>query len=189
MLKIWQKIGSSTAAVIAAILIGSFLFSFYPPSREKCVICSHAYSHAPALLNINTGRIDTLNVYDYSYYDPTVPAKYQRGGYMTILPFEDFFGTRWTNPWYIDVTLPEQTTAILNRSYCKSCLYALSECQNGFAILDLGEPDIPAIYAVENGNAFSFRCYDIAVSENKLTVIGILELPEDNDSYMGEPIY
>lgn len=108
---------------------------------------------------------------------------------MTILPFEDFFGTRWTNPWYIDVTLPEQTTAILNRSYCKSCLYALSECQNGFAILDLGEPDIPAIYAVENGNAFSFRCYDIAVSENKLTVIGILELPEDYDSYMGEPIY
>lgn len=158
-------------------------------SKKECVICSHVYSHAPALLNISTGRIDTLDVYDYSIYDPTVPAEYQTGGYAVILPLGDFSAIRMTNPWYVEVRLPEAEKQIAKRTYCTECETMLKTNASGFAILDLGIPGEPVIHPLTGGSSFSFRYYVLQMTDNKLTVTGTLELPEDNQSYIGYPPY
>lgn len=160
---------------------------FFFVSKQECAICSHAYSHAPALLRISSGRIDTLDVYDYSIYDPTVPAEYQSGGYAVILPLGDFSAIRMTNPWYVEVRLPEAEKQIAKRTYCSECEMKLKTNASGFAILDLGIPGEPVIHSLTDGCSFSFRCYDIQMAENKLTVTSTLELPEDNQTYTGYP--
>lgn len=190
-MRIWQKIVCA-AGLIAAVLIPVYKALPVPP--EKCPVCTAPEEHAPCLLDIRTGKIDSLNLYEYSEIDWNTPAKYQRGGYAVLINFGDATGIRMTDPWYLQLRITAKPTSVPKGMYCRSCQEKLSAKECGFAILDVGTTHSPEIYEVCMGAEYSFRCYDISVEEDSLvqglslTINGTLELPDDNASYYEQPM-
>lgn len=187
-MKTWQKIVCATG-LIAAILI--LIYKILPVPSEKCPICSGPEKHAPCLLNIRTGEIHTLDLYEYSETDWNTPAKHQRGGYAVLLNYGDTTGIRMTDPWYLQLRIATIPTSVPKGLYCRSCQKKLSAKECGFAILDLGTAHSPVIYKICSGSEYSFRCYDILVEKDSLmpglllTINGTLDLPKDDTSYNG----
>ena len=178
---------------MAAVLIP--VCKAIPVPSEKCPICTAPAKHAPCLLNIATGEVHTLDLYEYSETDWNTPAKYQRGGYAVVLSFGDASGIRMTDPWNLQLHIKANPTTVPKGLYCRSCQDQLSGAECGFALLDLGISESPTIYAIHPGAEYSFRCYEISVEDDSvipgltLSINGTLELPEDNASYYGQPMH
>lgn len=163
------------------------------PEPEWCRICDYIPSHAPCLVNLNTGEVGEIFCYDPHPVKVGEIADYQRGGYFCFMSVAGLRG-------YLDACVPEahvyvplDTDEYDEQFFCNACRELLSDyADDGYVLADLREPETPVLYPVVVGEEFSVRCYEVSVTEREdkdeldITVIGTIEPSNDGDEIVTE---
>jgi len=162
-------------ALVAAVLIAAAFVSEYrrthPAEPERCAICGREYiCHAPALLNLATGEIASLEIYAF---DPFLSDEIDksRTGFMQL---KTGAGVQvcMDAGCSASVILPDKVEPIDYSLYCRSCRALLAEAgTRGFVIVDLHDPDTLAAYPTRFGTECFINGYRATVEKRTITAI------------------
>ena len=154
------------------------------PEPERCSVCDYIPSHAPCLVNLNTGEVGEIAIYEPHHTLVGEIAEEQRGGYFSFMSVAGLRG-------YLDacvpeahVTVPDEVEKYEEKYFCSTCRELLEPyAQCGFVLADLRKPETPTIYPVEVGTEFEVRCYKVSVIEDAegeldITVLGTIPTDE-----------
>lgn len=154
------------------------------PEPDRCSLCDYIPSHAPCLVNLNTGEVGEIALYEPHHTLVGEIAEEQRGGYFSFMSVAGLQG-------YLDACVPEAHITIPDgiekyeeKYFCSTCrelLKAYSHC--GFVLADLRDPETPTIYPVEEGTEFEVRCYTVVITETDkggldISVVGSIPTEE-----------
>ena len=136
--------------------------------------------HAPVLLNLATGEMGELRVYQNDMAHPGELSADQQDGYLQLLRYDGF--TAMVDGGHSShVTLPKEQAAMKRSLYCHACREMLSAVStSGFVMLDLFVPDHVSVYPIKDGAEYEIRDYSIIVSDDepsrlRVDVIGNLQ--------------
>ena len=151
------------------------------PEPERCSVCDYIPSHAPCLVNLNTGEVGEIALYEPHYSLVGEIAEEQRGGYFS---FMSVAGLRGHCVPEAHVTVPGGVEKYEEKYFCSTCRELLEPyAQCGFVLADLRNPETPTIYPVEEGAEFEVRCYTVVITETDkgeldISVVGSIPTEE-----------
>jgi len=137
------------------------------PEPARCSVCDYIPSHAPCLVNLNTGEVGEIALYEPHYSLVGEIAEEQRGGYFSFMSVAGLRGHLDACVPEAHVTVPDGVEKYEEKYFCNSCrelLEAYDQC--GFVLADLRNPETPTIYSVEEGTEFEVRCYKVVITED-----------------------
>ena len=172
-------------AAVAVIMLFSLVAcsNQSAPESDRCRVCDYIPSHAPCLVNLHTGEVGEINLYEPHSSLVGEIAEEQRGGYFCFMSVAGLRG-------YLNASIPEAHVTVLSevekydeQYFCTYCRELLAEyTDDGYVLADLRNPDTPTIYPVEDGTSFEVRCYTVTVTktEDKELDISVLgSIPTD----------
>ena len=138
---------------------------------ERCALCGREYvCHAPALLNLATGEIASLEIYAFNPFLPDEIDK-TRTGFMQL---KTGVGVQvcMDAGHSASVILPDKVEPMDYSLYCRSCRALLSEAgTSGYVIVDLHNPDTLAAYPTRLGTECFINGYRATVEKKTITAI------------------
>lgn len=147
------------------------------PKPAECALCDAFPRHAPCLVNLNTGELRELKIYQPHHTKVAELSDEQYGGYMSLVQFGDISGIL-LGADRVELEAPAKSTCLQDRLFCKDCRQLLKEnkCQ-GYILADLRNPDTPSVWESKDGISFSVRCYeiDITASEDREKLIIVMK--------------
>ena len=159
--------------IIAFIFVVGVGLFYIRDSSVECCLCNSTPCHAPALVNLSTGEILELAVYDNDPFRPGELAEEQRTGYFTFVKGAGASGYREGGK-YVKVTVQLGEIRTNNRYFCRSCRDKLSDC-TGYALVDLIDPANLTVFPIEDC-VLELRCYEIIIHDtdgrHEITVKG-----------------
>lgn len=181
MFKTWLK--KYSLPVLLCLSIAVLLVSQMPP--KECILCTEAPHHAPCLLNLSTGEIGELTVYDTNPFNSKTLSDEQTTGTFSFLHCAGLIGYRDTACELCRFDIPCDADKYEPSYFCRRCRNALASYRNhAFVLVDTFEAGEPLILPISKSVTYEMRCYRIsAVYSNEhdryeLTVSGTLILPE-----------
>jgi len=102
-LKIWLKRCSVFVLVIVTIITWKMIL---PPSQQECSLCGNPKRHAPCILNLATGEIGELELYQLHFSKAGEISHQQTGGTFSFIQAAGLTGIELTDPWYIEIVVP-----------------------------------------------------------------------------------
>ena len=152
-----------TLSLCAAITGGVPLYRYSLPEPEQCALCELAYRcHAPALMNLVTGEILEMRVYEPDPVRPWELAQEQRTGYFRISNGAGLRG--WCDGGIAAHAELREGVAMSDRLFCRKCRLLLAVADNrGYAILDLHDPERFRPYAIIKGETYEINGYTVSV--------------------------
>ena len=150
--------------VIAVMLLLFTGCSADVPASKECVLCNAFPRHAPCLVDLNSGKICELEIYQPHHTKVAELSDEQYGGYMSLVQFGDINGIL-LGADRVELEAPIKSTGIQDSLFCKDCRKLLkdSNCQ-GYILADLRTPATPSVWTIKDGISFSVRCYEIAIT-------------------------
>ena len=170
--------------MITVILILILALAILPaPEPERCAICDSIPFHAPALVNLATGEVGELAVYDPHPFKVAELNEYQQGGTFSFIYAAGLNGYSDTANWETHITIPTNENEYEEKYFCKACRELISDhTENGFLLLDLREPKKFSILSLASDNIQTVRCYEVQTKQllNEIEIIiqGSLEIIE-----------
>ena len=167
---------------IAAILILICLITILPaPNPKRCAICESIPSHAPCLVNLETGEVGELAVYEPHPFKVAELNPYQQGGTFSFIYVAGINGYSDTANWETHITIPTNENEYEEKHFCKSCRELISDhTEYGFLLLDLRTPDSFSILPLDSEEVQTVRCYELqtkqCLDEIEIVVHGTLEI-------------
>lgn len=173
--------------VIAITTIFLFLFTGCKADiqePEKCALCDTFPRHAPCLVDLNTGELRELEIYQPHHTKVAELSDEQYGGYMSLVQFGDISGIL-LGADRVELNAPSKSTGMQDALFCNACRKLLKEnnCQ-GYILADLRNSGTPTVWQIKDGISFSARCYDAQISQGdeagklKILVIGTLKIDD-----------
>ena len=165
----------SVIAITAVILLLFTGCSSDILEPEECTLCDAFPRHAPCLVDLNTGELRELEIYQPHHTKVAELSDEQYGGYMSLVQFGDISGIL-LGADRVELEAPIKSTGMQDSLFCKNCRKLLKEnkCQ-GYILADLRNPATPTVWPIKDGISFSVRCYeiDIAASDDteKLIIV------------------
>lgn len=164
MLKILRKNKQYLFAGVVVMLVIA-LSVFQRPARfEDCSLCSSLKCHAPCIVNLATGEVGELVIYEPH---PTLVgelAEEQPGGFFTFRPCAGMTAVQDADARTCSVQLPENRKKLNSKYFCDSCRQLLYETQaEGYALVDLYDLNKIGAYPVEAGAVYAMRNYLVFV--------------------------
>ena len=154
------------------------------PEPERCSVCDYIPSHAPCLVNLNTGEVGEIALYEPHHTLVGEIAEEQRGGYFSFMSVAGLRG-------YLDACVPEAHVTVPDgiekyeeKYFCSTCRELLREYSHcGFVLADVRNPEAPTVYPVEAGTEFEVRCYTVVITETDkgeldISVVGSIPTEE-----------
>lgn len=176
--------------VIAVILILICVITILPASEpERCAICDSIPMHAPALVNLATGEVGELTVYEPHPFQAGEIWEYQPGGTFSFLTVAGITGYRDTARWEAHISIPVDQNEYEEQYFCFSCRNLLQPYSNaGFILANLQVPSEPDVFFIQKDSQITVGCYKISISqelsgEQHVTVMGML----DEDDFADHP--
>ena len=153
--------------VIAVILILICLITILPASEpERCAICDSIPYHAPALVNLATGEVGELAVYEPHPFKVAELNEYQQGGTFSFIYAAGLNGYSDTANWETHITIPTDENGYEEKFFCKSCREKIIDCtENGYLLLDLRSPEAFSILPMGSDEVYTIRCYEIRTEQ------------------------
>lgn len=137
------------------------------PEPERCSLCDDLPRHAPCIINLSTGELLELDVYEPHPFLVGEIAEEQRGGYFSFVRGAGVEGFKLSSE-SITIKVPMMADKMKEKHFCNSCRELLASCvDQGYALVDLKNANSPVIYKITADAQVSFRCYDISVREIK----------------------
>lgn len=150
------------------ISVGAIIFGFFSQSKplslgqdtsEPCVLCAIRIPyHAPCLLDVWTGKLTELQIYDYSF--PGVVKREQSTGYTQMRIYDGATVYRLVDEERCYVDLPENRKPISLPRFCTAC-QTLLEGSRGFVLLDLYDLEAIEVYPLLSGGTYHIREYTV----------------------------
>ena len=171
--------------VIAVILILICVITILPaPNPERCAICDSIPMHAPALVNLATGEVGELAVYDPHPFKVAELSEYQQGGTFCFIYVAGLNGYSDTANWETHITIPTDENEYEEKHFCKSCRERISgHTEKGFLLLDLRTPESFSILSLESDVIQTVRCYEVQTKQGRdeieTIVQGTLEIVDN----------
>ena len=159
------------AGLVAALL--AILLSYKLPDR--CALCEGIRYHAPCMVNLTTGEVVEMELYEPH---PTLVAEissFQPGGDLSFLYGAGLKLIRNRgSSWTIETSLSGNRGYIKFSEFCYLCRWRLLKCGfDRYAVVDLYDRKHPAVYSVRNGAAYDMRCYTVTVSKEKEYTVSV----------------
>ena len=169
-----------TVLIVALLLLSGCSADI--PEPANCALCNTYSRHAPCLIDLNSGEIRDLEIYQPDYAGNGELSDTQYGGYLSLVSFGEISGIL-LGAESVELEAPDNVFGLDKGIFCKNCRQLLmdSNCQ-GYAFADLYAPQNPAVWNIKDGTAFSVRCYDVTIAKsdkpNKLEILmtGTLEI-------------
>lgn len=142
------------------------------PEPRHCILCGTNRNglryHAPCLVNLATGEMDELTVYQPHHTLVGEIAEQQQTGFMCFQPCIGFVAIRNADVQTCRVSIPRSSEEIEPIYFCRSCRASLAEVTtNGYALLDLYDLDVIKVFPVEDGAVYEIRDYTVSVEWDK----------------------
>lgn len=174
------------AVIISTLFAASFVFGFFlrgvnadhdialwkslvfTPEPEICALCRNGSGisyHAPVLVDLSTGEVGELQVYDIDLQHRNEFAEEQSTGTFSLINVAGLTGYRDTGEHSSNVTLPENKEPVVSAHFCRDCRAALaSTATEGYILADLYNPCEIATYAIEENTVYMIRDYTVFIS-------------------------
>ena len=171
--------------IIAVILILVLARAILPaPEPERCAICDSIPMHAPALVNLATGEVGELAVYDPHPFKVAELNEYQQGGTYSFIYAAGLNGYSDTANWETHITIPINANEYEEKHFCKACRELIADYTDyGFLLLDLRTPDSFSILELNSDQSQTIRCYEIQTKvqpdDIEIIVYGKLDIIDD----------
>lgn len=189
-----KKVVMGCAFVV--IIVFCITFGNWFSVSENCVLCSAGKYSNLQLINLSSGDIGELQVYDVGLLvedgkimDTTEFSTNQTTGTFNFVNCAGLTGYRTTGTYNTcEIELPEKTQTIRRKYYCPACYEQLtSVSNNGYLILDTYNPDDKKVYSTKEGDHHLIRVFDVSVAMDdgkmRLKVVGTLKIEEDENGY------
>ncbi len=152
-----------TATAVALLLLFTGC-STYVPNPEECALCDTFPRHAPCLVDINSGELRELEIYQPHHTKIAELSDEQHGGYMSLVQVGDIRGIL-LGADRVELKAPAKAKGIQDALFCKACRKLLrdNKCQ-GYILADLRDPATPSVWQIDDGISFSVRCYEINIT-------------------------
>lgn len=135
------------------------------PEPERCSLCASLPCHAPCIINLSTGKLLVLAVYEPHPFIVGELAEEQQRETFSLIRGAGIEGYKLSAE-SITITVPLKAEKMNEKHFCKSCRERLANCASqGYALLDLKDTSNPVIYTISTDVKVSFRCYSISVRE------------------------
>jgi hypothetical protein len=151
------------------------------PEPEQCSLCAGLPCHAPCIINLSTGEMLELAVYEPHPFIAGELAEEQQSETFSFVRGAGVDGYRLSGE-SITITIPMVADAMEEKHFCNTCRERLDDCASqGYALVDLKDISNPIIYAIGIDLEVSFRCYNIIANEAKedekyeIRIIGTLD--------------
>lgn len=139
---------------------------------ECCVVCENGEGrpyHAPVLVNLSTGEIGEMRI-----YDPDLPrsdfniAPIQQTGTFSFVSYAGLTGRKDTCSHTSSVEIPAELKPLCMEHFCRSCRAILVQtATEGFVLLDLFDLEDIKAYDVVEGAEYTIRDYAVKVYWNE----------------------
>lgn len=152
------------------------------PEPEDCALCDAFPRHAPCLVDLNSGELRELEIYQPHHTKVAELSDEQYGGYMSLISFGDISGIL-LGADRVELEAPTKMTGMLDGIFCNDCRKLLKDnrCQ-GYILADLRNPKTPDVWRIKDGTSFSVRCYEVEISKTdeagklKIIMTGTLDI-------------
>ena len=150
--------------VIAVMLLLFTGCSADLPASKECVLCDAFPRHAPCLVDLNSGKICELEIYQPHHTKVAELSDEQYGGYMSLVQFGEISGIL-LGADRVELKAPVKPTGICDSLFCENCRILLNDnkCQ-GYILADLRNPEDPSVWQIAEGISASVRCYEIDIT-------------------------
>ena len=179
MFKTWLKKYSLVFLIFLSI---SVLIICKLPSKE-CVLCTEPPHHAPCLLNLTTGEMGELTVYDPHPVDSKQLSNEQTTGTFSFLYCAGLTGYRDTACELCHFDIPVDADKYNPSHFCSDCRRLLASYKNhAFVLVDTFNDGSPTILPITESVIYELRFYRISTEYNpersryELTVNGTLNI-------------
>ena len=149
---------------------------------NQCKMCTMTPHHALCIMNLSTGEVLELRVYDSHPFLANELAEEQREGYFSLLRYAGV-GGYMEGAKLAKAFVPVDAASMDSGLFCKDCNETLRACRDcGFVLIDAFDVSDIKFYPIEDGTAFTVRCYEVAISvaedtgKYEVNVIGTLQL-------------
>lgn len=164
-MRIWLNKNRLLLLALSALIGFTAIWASIEP--KQCPICEGLRCHAPCLINLHTGEIGELELYEPHPFMVGELAETQQEGYFCFITVAGLRGTRTAGPWVLNIDIPADEKPIKRRLYCKECREVLAKtADNGYAILDLYDRSAPVVFPIQDGMEYTLRCYEISINMN-----------------------
>ena len=167
---------------IAVILILICMITILPASEpERCAICESIPCHAPCLINLETGEVGELTVYEPHPFKVAELNPYQQGGTFSFIYVAGINSYSDTANWETHITIPTNENEYEEKHFCKFCRERIAgHTDKGFLLLDLRTPENFGILSLDSEEIQTVRCYEVqtkqSLDEIEIVVHGTLEI-------------
>lgn len=173
-------------AFVCAVCIG-YVAGYHTPRPEPeqtgCVLCRYAERryHAPVLLNLSTGEIGEMQVYDRDMNGGAAAiSKTQQSGTFSLRNCAGLMMTRDTCSHTCEVHIPNDRLAMNTDYFCPACQTLLAGTE-GYVLVDLYEQGNMKVYPLLEDMEHQIRDYAVSIAwcpeveKNAVKVIGQVE--------------
>ena len=191
MLKTWLKrFGKTLSKHYMGILLVAALISSYAlvivtmfdtaywkivattPEPECCAVCEEGNGnryHAPVLVNLSTGTMRELEIYDRDPRRPWEVAEEQRWDDWVFTFIDGNATMSWSSEDHKNIAdIGENIGKIAPALFCHDCRALLADtATEGYALLDLYDLEDIHAYAVEAGAEYTIRDYTVSIYKDK----------------------
>ena len=156
------------------VLYGSRSTSFWrsvaaAPEPERCALCGggdETRYHAPALVDLATGAVGELQVYDPDPQRPGELAGVQRTGTFSLGMCAGIVTRRDTSTQTCRADLPRKTAPMDPAHFCRRCRALLAEtATEGYLLADLYDLEYIQVYPIAPGQDYIIRDYTVSVTQ------------------------
>ena len=158
-MKTWQKRISLILAVVVVVVASLFLAL----ESKECCLCSSFRYHAPCLVDLKTGEMIELRLYeDHPTLVAELSEEQSHNGTFSFVRLNGVSGTKQTGPERVDLLVP--TEAVLFPALCIDCRQQLpAGLVNRFVLADLHGMEEKHLIPIVADTTLSLRCYDITM--------------------------
>lgn len=176
-MKMWLKRISLILAVVMAASVALLLAL----ENKECCLCSSFRYHAPCLIDLKTGEMIELRLYeDHPALVAELSEEQSHNGTFSFIRLNGVSGTKQTGPERVDLFVPNET--VLFPALCNKCKQQLpSGLASRFVLADLHGMEDKYLIPIVADTALSLRCYDISMERDAekggiaVTILGTLD--------------
>lgn len=137
----------------------------YTPEPRVCALCSNktnANIHAPCIVNLATGEVAELAIFDPH---PTDDSAAEKKGYTSFYTGAGAVIQQDSDNEYCVASLPKEEEPMNHTHFCYNCRGRITELdRDGYVIADLYDPDNISVFEVCNGAEYGIRDYLVTVN-------------------------
>ena len=160
--------------VLLGLIVVNMVKIYNPPEPEQCALCGQGEDTplylAPAIINLATGEIRELQMYERDVHDRSKLAAVQQTGAVSFPRFDgaEIIVDKGVS---CSVIFTKKLERIDRSLYCRDCRKLLSgAAMRGCVLLDLHDLDNMQAYSIKRGAEYEINGYYVSVGTETITV-------------------